>query len=77
MVNIEKKEFCTRPFEEIEIHINGEVYTCCPNWNKAYSIGNIYKNSFEEIWNGEKAQELRTRIMNKDYSLCDNTICSY
>ncbi len=69
--------FCKRPFEEIEIGINGDVYTCCPNWNKYYAIGNIGQNSFEEIWNSEKAVDVRTRILNNDYSLCDYDNCSY
>ena len=71
------KEFCTRPFEEIEISNTGEVYACCPNWNNFYSLGNIYKSSFNDIWNSDKAVELRKRIMNKDYSLCDLQGCLY
>ena len=73
----EKKAFCTRPFEEIEIHHTGEVYTCCPNWNNFYSIGNIYEHTIDEVWNSEKAQDLRKRILNNDYSLCDVNACSY
>ncbi len=69
--------FCKRPFEEIEINVTGEVYTCCPNWNKFYSIGNIYKNSFDEIWNSEKAMTLRDKVKNNDYSLCDMQGCLY
>ncbi len=75
MASINK--YCKRPFEEIEIHAGGEVYTCCPNWNKYYSIGNIYKDTIEEVWNSEKAQELRKRVMNNDYSLCDQNGCIY
>ena len=71
------KEFCKRPFEEIEISNTGDVYTCCPNWNNFYSIGNIYKYSLNEIWNSEKAIDLRTRILNNDYSLCDMQGCLY
>ena len=70
-------EFCTKPFEEIEIHNTGEVYVCCPNWNNFYSIGNIFENSVEEVWNSERAIELRKKIMNKDYSLCDKKSCLY
>lgn len=73
----DKKAFCTRPFEEIEIHHTGEVYTCCPNWNKFYSIGNIYEHSIDQIWNSEKAIELRAKILNNDYSLCDSERCLY
>ena len=71
------KEFCTRPFEEIEISNTGEVYACCPNWNNFYSLGNIYKDTFDGVWNSKKAIDLRTRIMNKDYSLCDYQGCIY
>lgn len=69
--------FCKRPFEEIEIHNTGEVYACCPNWNKFYSLGNIFKDSFEDVWNSDKAIDLRARILNNDYSLCDYEGCAY
>ena len=72
-----KISFCTRPFHEIEIHSTGEVYTCCPNWNKFYSIGNIFKDSFENVWNSDKAIDVRKRILNNDYSLCDVENCPY
>ncbi len=67
--------FCSQPFNRIEIYENGDVYNCCPPFVNYYSIGNIYNSSFEKIWNGEKVQELRKRILNKDYSLC-NDICN-
>lgn len=66
---------CPIPFEELEIHHTGEVYTCCPNWNQFYSIGNIYTQTLEEIWNSDKAVELRRKLLNKDYSLCDKNCC--
>lgn len=74
---MEYKKFCTRPFEEIEIHNTGEVYTCCPNWNNFYSIGNIFEQSIEEVWNSQRAKEFRRRILNNDYSLCDSNGCTY
>lgn len=68
---------CPAPFEELEITSSGEVYTCCQNWNNAYSFGNIYKLGAEEIWNSDKAVELRSRILNGDYSLCNKEVCPY
>ncbi|MCD7780393.1 MAG: SPASM domain-containing protein [Candidatus Gastranaerophilales bacterium] len=70
-----RDEICPYPFQNIEIHISGDVYTCCPNWNNHYAIGNIYKHSFEEVWNSAAAIDLRQRILNKDYSLCDKDNC--
>ena len=72
-----KSKFCKTPFEEIEINATGECFTCCPNWNNSYSIGNIYEHSFEEVWNSEKAIKLREQILNNDYSLCDQNGCLY
>ncbi len=69
--------FCPRPFEEIEISITGEVYTCCPNWNNFYSIGNIHKDTLENIWNSKNAIDVRKRILNNDYSICDINRCLY
>lgn len=74
---LNEKLWCTKPFEEVEIHPKGIVYLCCPNWNKYYSIGNVFENSFEDVWNSEKAQELRRRIIRHDYSLCDEDSCAY
>ncbi len=62
--------FCPQPFNRIEIYENGDVYNCCPPFISNYCIGNIYQNSFDEIWNGEKIQELRRKIINSDFSLC-------
>ena len=62
--------FCGQPFEKIEIYENGEVYTCCPPFLQFYSIGNIFNEPFEEIWNGEKAQNFRQKILNGDLSTC-------
>lgn len=66
---------CCMPFENIEMNIDGSVYTCCPNWINQYSIGNMYEKSIAEIWNDQKIKELRKRVLNNDYSLCSKEIC--
>lgn len=67
--------FCTQPFNRIEIYENGDVYNCCPPFVNNYVIGNIFKSSFDEIWNGEKVKKLREKILNGDFSLCSD-ICN-
>ena len=69
------KHICKVPFSEVEIHISGEVYVCCPSKNN-FSIGNIYKNSFDEIWYSERAKELRQDILNNQYTQCNLDICN-
>ena len=64
--------FCSQPFYQIEIYENGDVFTCCPSFLDYFSIGNIYKNSFDEIWNGEKAQSFRKKMLSGDLSCCSD-----
>ena len=68
---------CQKPFCECEIYCDGKVYTCCPNYFKEdYYIGNIFEaESFDDIWYSDKAVELRKKLLNNDYSLCNNDIC--
>lgn len=66
---------CKKPFENIEIHLGGDVFTCCPSWISWYSIGNIFEDSFDNILNSEKALEFRRKILKDDYSLCDRKRC--
>jgi len=70
-----KKIVCAMPFTYIKIHDNGNVYTCCASYIKHNRIGNIFENDLAEIWNGKAAKELRKRIKNGDYSMCDLKLC--
>lgn len=69
--------YCTYPFEHFEILPNGDVYTCCSSWLKSgYSIGNIYEQTVEEIWNSERAKILRYSVTKGDFEYCQE-YCMY
>jgi MoaA/NifB/PqqE/SkfB family radical SAM enzyme len=51
-------EDCGYPWIQAIIRANGDVCSCCQG---RHIMGNLYKNSFDEIWNGEKYQELRSQ----------------
>lgn len=70
---------CRYPFERIEILPRGEVYTCCSGYIKHnYYIGNIYEEheSFEEIWNSDKAKKLRYSVQEGNFEFCQK-ICRF
>jgi MoaA/NifB/PqqE/SkfB family radical SAM enzyme len=67
-------KLCWHPFSYAEIRYGGNVNICCPQWNPA-SIGNVFDDDFETIWNGEKAQAIRTSILDGSYKYCDNNTC--
>jgi GTP 3',8-cyclase len=44
----------------------GDLATCLPYWDKEdYVYGNIYDNTFEEIWIGEKRKRIKELLENK------------
>lgn len=65
-----KHIYCPNPYILAEIMPYGNVYPCSCAWIKNYSFGNIFEQSFEEIWNGEKAQEFRKKLYYNDFTFC-------
>ena len=71
-----KRQICLHPFRSIEVYDNGETCCCwCPYLVNKYSFGNIFKQSFDEIWNGEKAKAFRQDVLDGKYTWCDLTMC--
>ncbi len=50
---------CMKPWSSIFIEPDGEVRPCC---YLSPSLGDIYRQDFRDIWNGEKAQALRASM---------------
>jgi len=58
--DIENYERCSQPWNFFLINQIGDVYPCCYLWGKPF--GNVYKSSFQEIWNGKEFTNLRKNI---------------
>jgi radical SAM protein with 4Fe4S-binding SPASM domain len=52
-----ERVFCRRPWDILAIHANGDVQPCM-SWTRA-PLGNLAKQSFDEIWNSDYAVSLR------------------
>lgn len=54
----------------------GDIYLCCyyRHRQKEHCIGNIFKNSFEEIW---KSENHRRKMDNVNYKKCNLYDCRY
>ena len=73
------KLFCSKPFEWFEVSQfdgRGAVYLCCPLWLEK-PVGNLRYQSVEEIWNSEKAQEIRRSILDGSFKYCNRSRCAY
>lgn len=73
----EKTIICAAPFQSLEIHEDG-TYVCCSNWCNFYKVGDIKKQTYEEIWNSEEIKEFRRKMLNGDSdSICNKEVCPF
>ena len=71
------KLFCNLPFERISIDDNGNVWpACCPDWVE-FPFGNIFKDSWKEIWSGKAVTKFRDSCYNGTLRYCDWDWCPY
>jgi len=64
---------CAAPFEQIETRADGAVHFCCSGWLPV-PIGNIADRT-AEMWNSERAQEIRRSVLDGDFSHCSRWHC--
>jgi len=64
------KTFCMMPWLHMHAFADGRVYPCCFG-DYHQPLGNLRKNTIEEVWNNEKYRELRRNMLNeKPSSIC-------
>ena len=68
--------FCRQPWSFVEVHSDGKVWNCCPSWITK-PMGNILEQSWEEVWNGEIAQEYRQSMIDSTFKNCIEKNCSH
>lgn len=66
---------CYMLWKSMFILWNGDVSICCMDFDGKYILGNVKKQSIEDIWTGEKFQSVRQNHLNGELSglaLCQN-----
>jgi pyruvate-formate lyase-activating enzyme len=66
--------FCSNPFDKLETLPHGDVYFCCSAWLST-PIGNLERQSVDEIWNSPAAQDIRRSILDGSYRYCSRMHC--
>lgn len=77
--NTNDRLFCSKPFTWFEVQTTeelGDVFVCCPSWLPR-PIGNLLRQSVDEVWNGPVAQELRASILDGSFKYCVGAKCPY
>ncbi len=70
-----RRLYCRVPFEQLQFFSDGRAYACCSALVDKYTIGNIFEQNFEEIWNGEKISKFRESILDGSFKFCKLSSC--
>jgi len=59
---------CHEVFNKLSINWDGTVSACCRDYDNMMIVGDVRKNTLQEIWQGAEMESWRERIRNGDYS---------
>ncbi|MBM3290287.1 MAG: radical SAM protein [Candidatus Hydrogenedentes bacterium] len=59
---------CIRPSRDMMILFNGDVPLCCVDWHRTYVVGNVYKQSVQEVWYAAPVTQVRDALAEEDTS---------
>lgn len=65
-----RKANCLLPYLIFIANVYGEVNPCYKYYNQHMQLGNIYRESFEDIWNNSQIQEIRDTAQIKNRRVC-------
>jgi len=58
--------YCPQSVYRFKVDVEGNSFPCCVGTGSQLNLGNIYRSSFEEIWNGPTSQDLRRGMLTGD-----------
>jgi radical SAM protein with 4Fe4S-binding SPASM domain len=67
--NVFGRSKCVAPWHELIVRRTGEVYPCVDLPD--YSFGNINEDSFQELWEGERAVTFRNYLKTDNLMMCN------
>ncbi|MCK4553261.1 SPASM domain-containing protein [Candidatus Pacearchaeota archaeon] len=63
-----KRTPCALIWQKMVVDWNGDVVLCCDDWNHSIVLGNLKKQSIEEIWKGDKLKKIREVHVKRNFS---------
>jgi len=64
---------CTEVYQKLSIDWDGKVTACCGDYDRFLTVGDINKNTLQEIWKGEELKAVRTLLdkkLHRNLTLC-------
>lgn len=67
---------CFYPFYKLFVDWNADVLFCSNDWSREIIVGNLLKQSVEEVWMNDKMKEIRLQLIKGDRSRSPCNKCS-
>jgi MoaA/NifB/PqqE/SkfB family radical SAM enzyme len=68
-------KICLSPFVSVEVNIDGDVRLCgCSGW-MPFTVGNIFKETIDQILSNVHSQDIRRTIADGTYEYCNEINC--
>lgn len=62
-----KRKPCALIWQKMVVDWNGDVVLCCDDWNHSTVLGNLKKQTIEEIWKGERLRKIREAHIKREF----------
>lgn len=56
---MEVRDNCIRPSREMCVLFNGDAVLCCVDWHRVEVVGNVFRDSVLDVWNGSRLDHIR------------------
>lgn len=66
-VSAAPRPLCQRPFMKLYVLADGDCVMCNCDWRRRVILGNLNKNSLQEIWRGDAYRALRLRHLQMSF----------
>ncbi len=62
-----RRKPCSLIWQKMTVDWNGDVVLCCDDWNHSTILGNLKKQTIEEVWRGEKLGKIRKAHITREF----------
>jgi radical SAM protein with 4Fe4S-binding SPASM domain len=55
--------YCPAPYDQFVVQWNGDVATCCTDYEGRTKVANVFSESIESIWTGQVMKQRRQDML--------------
>jgi hypothetical protein len=68
---------CAKAYREMNVNWDGVIPLCCDDWKVQYPLGDLTKQTVEEVWYGDRHLAALRSLYSKDRSGTPCNVCSF